>query len=109
MLCSFFTAPSTTGNSGLKWVRVSVPQYRIPGESATFHCDYDLGNDTLYAVKWYKEHEEFYRFVPKARPQKTWYKVEGVHVDVSILVILIYLQGWWCFTQRILIKILAEI
>ncbi|CAH1985025.1 unnamed protein product [Acanthoscelides obtectus] len=30
-----------------------------------------------------QEHEEFYRFVPKARPQKTWYKVEGVHVDVS--------------------------
>ncbi|VEN51559.1 unnamed protein product, partial [Callosobruchus maculatus] len=78
-----FTALSSTGNSGLKWVRVAVPQYRIPGESATFHCDYDLGNDTLYAVKWYKEHEEFYRFVPKARPQKTWYKVEGVHVDTS--------------------------
>ncbi|CAH2016441.1 unnamed protein product [Acanthoscelides obtectus] len=77
-------ATSSAGNSGLKWVRVSVPQYRIPGESATCYCDYDLGNDTLYAVKWYKEHEEFYRFVPKARPQKTWYKVEGVHVDVSV-------------------------
>ncbi|CAH1169772.1 unnamed protein product [Phaedon cochleariae] len=46
-------------------------------------CDYDLGNDTLYAVKWYKDHEEFYRFVPKAKPQANWYEVEGVHVDMS--------------------------
>ncbi|CAH2002222.1 unnamed protein product [Acanthoscelides obtectus] len=71
---------------GLKWVRVSVPQYRAPGETATLRCDYDLGNDTLYAVKWYKDHEEFYRYVPKARPQKNWYKVEGVHVDLLCLV-----------------------
>ncbi|CAH0546850.1 unnamed protein product [Brassicogethes aeneus] len=69
--------------AGLKWVRVNVPQYRVPGETAMLQCDYDLGNDTLYAVKWYKEHEEFYRFVPKARPQANWYKVEGVHVDMS--------------------------
>ncbi|KAF2902875.1 hypothetical protein ILUMI_03310 [Ignelater luminosus] len=66
---------------GLKWVRVNVPQYRSPGEMAQLLCDYELGNDTLYAVKWYKEHEEFYRFVPKARPQANSYKVEGVHVD----------------------------
>ncbi|RZC38985.1 hypothetical protein BDFB_012889, partial [Asbolus verrucosus] len=68
-------------NGGLKWVRVSVPQYRVPGETATLQCDYDLGNDTLYAVKWYKDHEEFYRFVPKARPQAISYKVEGARVD----------------------------
>ncbi|KAJ8940088.1 hypothetical protein NQ318_022566 [Aromia moschata] len=69
--------------SGIKWVRVNVPQYRVPGETAMLQCDYNLGNDTLYAVKWYKEHEEFYRFVPKARPQANWYKVEGVHVDME--------------------------
>ncbi|KAL3275566.1 hypothetical protein HHI36_020322, partial [Cryptolaemus montrouzieri] len=53
----------------------------MPGETAILHCDYDLGGDALYAVKWYKEHEEFYRFVPKATPQANSYKVEGVHVD----------------------------
>ncbi|KAL3275564.1 hypothetical protein HHI36_020320 [Cryptolaemus montrouzieri] len=68
---------------GLKWVRVNVPQFRVPGETAILHCDYDLGGDALYAVKWYKEHEEFYRFVPKATPQANSYKVEGVHVDMS--------------------------
>ncbi|XP_074034335.1 uncharacterized protein isoform X2 [Leptinotarsa decemlineata] len=72
-----------SANIGQKWVRVNVPQYRMPGETAMLQCDYDLGNDTLYAVKWYKEHEEFYRFVPKSRPQANWYEVEGVHVDMS--------------------------
>ncbi|XP_074032320.1 cell adhesion molecule 2-like [Leptinotarsa decemlineata] len=74
---------SSAVTTGLRWVRVNVPQYRVPGETAMLQCDYDLGNDTLYAVKWYKDHEEFYRFVPKAKPQANWYEVEGVHVDVT--------------------------
>ncbi|XP_060535924.1 uncharacterized protein LOC132707915 [Cylas formicarius] len=82
MLTVLLKATQSAG-SGLKWVRVNVPQYRVPGETAMLQCDYDLGNDTLYSVKWYKEHEEFYRYVPKARPQANWYKVEGVHVDMS--------------------------
>lgn len=78
----YFVAGSPNSGS-LKWVRVNVPQYRIPGEMAQLQCDYDLGNDTLYAIKWYKDHEEFYRFVPKATPQMNSYKLEGVQVDVS--------------------------
>ncbi|CAG9854490.1 unnamed protein product [Phyllotreta striolata] len=83
--CQFLTGLVWTLSSGggLKWVRVNVPQYRVPGETALLQCDFDLGNDTLYAVKWYKEHEEFYRFVPKARPQANSYEVDGVHVDLS--------------------------
>ncbi|XP_056643800.1 uncharacterized protein LOC130449804 isoform X1 [Diorhabda sublineata] len=86
LVCYHFLAGlvyTVSSGGGLKWVRVTVPQYRTPGETATLHCDFDLGNDTLYAVKWYKEHEEFYRFVPKARPQAHSYEVDGVHVDMS--------------------------
>ncbi|CAH1108641.1 unnamed protein product [Psylliodes chrysocephalus] len=79
--CNIWVASSIS--SGIKWVRVNVPQYRVPGETAMLQCDYDLGNDTLYSVKWYKDHEEFYRFVPKERPQSNWYEVEGVNVDMS--------------------------
>ncbi|XP_064215963.1 uncharacterized protein LOC103312157 isoform X2 [Tribolium castaneum] len=81
LLWGVIQAVSTNG--GLRWVRVNVPQYRVPGETALLQCDYDLGNDTLYAVKWYKDHEEFYRFVPKTRPQATSYPVEGARVDMS--------------------------
>lgn len=68
----------------LKWVRISVPQYRLPGESALMRCDFELGNDTLYSLKWYKDMEEFYRFVPRAKPKTSWYEVDGIHVDVSM-------------------------
>lgn len=67
---------------------MSLPPYRKPGESARLECNYDLGNDTLYAVKWYKEYEEFYRYVPKDRPQASSHRVEGVHVDVIYTIIL---------------------
>ncbi|KAL5284689.1 hypothetical protein ACFFRR_006788 [Megaselia abdita] len=36
--------------------------------------------ESLYAVKWYKDNEEFYRYVPKANPQKQSYRVDGVRV-----------------------------
>lgn len=39
--------------------------------------------ETLYSVKWYKDNEEFYRYVPKANPPQNSYKVEGIRVDVS--------------------------
>lgn len=40
--------------------------------------------ETLYSVKWYKDNEEFYRYVPKANPPQQSYRVEGIRVDVSI-------------------------
>lgn len=39
--------------------------------------------EALYAIKWYKDNEEFYRYVPKTRPPKTSYRVDGVRVIVS--------------------------
>lgn len=68
---------------GLSWVRVTVPPYKVPGDTAQLHCDYELGGDTLYSVKWYKDHEEFYRYVPKANPAQHAYRIEGIQVDVS--------------------------
>lgn len=47
--------------------------------------------ESLYAVKWYKDNEEFYRFVPKANPQKQSYRVDGVRVIVSRIGFTIYI------------------
>lgn len=64
--------------------RVLVPQYKIFGEDALLKCEYDLGRDRLYAVKWYKDNEEFFRYVPRFNPPIYTHPVEGVRVEVSI-------------------------
>lgn len=65
----------------LRLQRVDVPAYKLRGDSALLQCHYDLGDDALYSVKWYKDDEEFYRFVPKATPQHSSYRIDGVKVD----------------------------
>lgn len=45
---------------------------------------YDLESDKLYSVLWYKDNEEFYKFVNTDHSQHT-YEVAGVKVDVSII------------------------
>ncbi|KAF2893814.1 hypothetical protein ILUMI_12359, partial [Ignelater luminosus] len=66
---------------GLKFERIDIPQSLSPGDVAELLCNYELGNDDLYAVKWYKDGAEFYRFNPKEQPQASSYKLEGVNVD----------------------------
>ena len=73
-----------TGALGLKLLRVGVPPYILRGEMALLQCQYKLENDSLYSVTWYKDHEEFYRYVPKANPTQHSYPLEGIKVDVSL-------------------------
>lgn len=46
--------------------------------------------ESLYSVKWYKDNEEFYRFVPKANPPQHSYKFDGIKVDVRYIYILYF-------------------
>jgi hypothetical protein len=39
--------------------------------------------ETLYSIKWYKDGDEFYRFVPRANPPQNSYSFDGIKVDVS--------------------------
>lgn len=39
--------------------------------------------EVLYSVKWYKDGEEFYRFVPLAKVPQNSYSFDGIKVDVS--------------------------
>ena len=40
---------------------VKVPKYTEVGSRERLYCNYQLNNDTLYSVKWYKNGDEFYR------------------------------------------------
>lgn len=63
---------------------VVVPSYVLQGESAELRCQFTLDQDNLYSVTWYKDHEEFYRYVPKNNPRQHMYKLDGAKVDVRI-------------------------
>lgn len=64
-------------------VRVTVPLAVRRGDNAQLICKYDLENDTLYSVKWYKGLREFYRYLPKENPAMKLFNVAGIAVDVS--------------------------
>lgn len=74
-----------SGALSLKLLKVGVPPYILRGEMALLQCQYDLENDRLYSVTWYKDHEEFYRYVPKSHPPQHSYPLEGIKVDVRFI------------------------
>lgn len=68
----------------LKDVSVMIPQAVKRGSNALFTCNYDMENDTLYSVKWYKGKREFYRYTPKENPaMKVFPMTSGLNVEVS--------------------------
>ena len=64
---------------------VSVPPQLILGQSASLKCNYDLDGSKLYSVKWYKNGEEFYRYMPSMERQYDVFDVPGVNIDASIV------------------------
>jgi len=68
---------------GLHIVRVDVPGAVGAGTNNLLQCDYDLNGTSLYVLRWYKDDQEFFRFMPKESPAKRNFHVEGVHVNMS--------------------------
>ncbi|CAG9857617.1 unnamed protein product [Phyllotreta striolata] len=69
--------------AALRDMRFRAPEAAKTGDAVTLECDYDLESAALYAIKWYRNEVEFYRFVPKESPPWQTYVVPHVDVDVS--------------------------
>jgi hypothetical protein len=69
--------------AGLTDVRVTIPSAIQSGRNAILTCDYELDNEDLYSVKWYKGKREFFRYTPKEIPSIKIFKLAGIKVDVS--------------------------
>ena len=41
-----------------------------------------MEEDSLYSVKWYRNEQEFYRFVPNDRPKLQIFPQDGIRVEV---------------------------
>ena len=62
---------------------LTVPGQLILGSGASLGCDYNLEGSKLYSVKWYKDGQEFFRFMPSMDNKIEVFSVRGVHVEVS--------------------------
>ena len=49
-------------SNGLRLTNMSVPKIIDYREDMDLDCQFDMGNEELYAVKWYKDDQEFYRY-----------------------------------------------
>lgn len=69
--------------SAIKLLELKIDKHTVKGNATVLECKFDLEGETLYAVKWYKDGNEFYRYLPKDEPQIQVFSLPGVHVDVS--------------------------
>lgn len=61
-----------------------IPKDVIRGNDVRLECFFKLDpNDELYSVKWYKDGNEIYRYLPKEKPPTTALAFSGGIVDVS--------------------------
>ncbi|XP_037821160.1 uncharacterized protein LOC119610131, partial [Lucilia sericata] len=78
----FFSISFADFTQSLRLVEVRIPNYVIKGSTAQLECLYDLDGEALYSVKWYKDGNEFYRYVPRDMPPAQTFLLPGVSVDV---------------------------
>ena len=69
----------------MRIIKFEVPSAKSNGSSAILHCDYDLEQNELYSVKFYKDYFEFYRFIPRDIPPAQSFNLDGIHLDVSFV------------------------
>ncbi|CAG9766105.1 unnamed protein product [Ceutorhynchus assimilis] len=67
----------------LKDVKALIPLAVHANDFVTLRCEFNLEQDTLYTVKWYKGTHEFFRYVPKEDPQMQIFPLPGIKVDLS--------------------------
>ncbi|XP_037077723.1 uncharacterized protein LOC119098783 [Pollicipes pollicipes] len=61
-----------------------VPRYVLRGRDVRLACQYTALGTRLYAVKWYKDKAEFYRFLPQNDPPQKTFTVTGFTVDMGL-------------------------
>lgn len=64
---------------------MKVPTPGVVGHPAQLECLWEAGAKGFYSVRWYKNGEQFYSFVPKNTPQvKVDHHLQGVSVEVGV-------------------------
>uniref|UniRef100_A0AAG5CV02 Ig-like domain-containing protein n=1 Tax=Anopheles atroparvus TaxID=41427 RepID=A0AAG5CV02_ANOAO len=67
-------------SQAVKITEMRVPKHAVKDRPVRLECLYDLEGETLYAVKWYKDGLEFYRYVPRDEPPARIFPQRGLNV-----------------------------
>ncbi|KAG5318869.1 MOS1T transposase, partial [Pseudoatta argentina] len=68
--------------NGLRMLELIVPQHAVLGQNVSLECNFNLDGEKLYSVKWYKDGNEFYRYVPREKPPVLVFLQPGVSAVV---------------------------
>ncbi|XP_050685936.1 uncharacterized protein LOC126980279 [Eriocheir sinensis] len=84
LLLVLSTMSMMKGVSGVQVHSVKVPNPGVQGRPAKLECVWSAGDRGFYSVRWYKDEEQFYSFVPKNKPQvKVDHDIRGVSVELN--------------------------
>ncbi|CAG2165815.1 unnamed protein product, partial [Oppiella nova] len=82
--------PCLTGITCIKLVSLNVPNRVRKGSEVELSCLYDLGNASLYSLKWFyreshreRDEQEFFRYTPRGKPVKQIFPLDGINVDLN--------------------------
>lgn len=70
--------------NGLRMLQLIVPKHVVLGQNIRLECNFNLDDEKLYSVKWYKDGNEFYRYVPQEQPPAMAFNLPGVTAIVRI-------------------------
>jgi hypothetical protein len=69
-------------------VDIIIPSIVLNGKDALLECQYDLDDEALYSLKWYKGNEEIFRFIPGEEllsDRIKGFNLPGVNIVVRII------------------------
>merc|ERR1719187_1407138 len=69
------------GIGAIRLTEESIPSHAILADRVELVCNYDMEGDKLYSVKWYRNGQEFYRYIPTDTPDTTVFPYPGIDVD----------------------------
>ncbi|KAL3613071.1 hypothetical protein CASFOL_043088 [Castilleja foliolosa] len=61
-----------------------IPEAVERGSTVEMRCQYDLEQEVLYSVKWYRGDREFCRYSPRDVPPLKIFPIPGIEVNVSV-------------------------
>ncbi|KAH9394928.1 hypothetical protein TYRP_004991, partial [Tyrophagus putrescentiae] len=76
--------------ASVRVVALHVPSSVRTGAEVELACLYELGNSSLYSLKWFYranetdlDEQEFFRYTPSLLPHKQYFPIEGINVNVN--------------------------